>query len=90
MGSGSPQHLLRTLRILSVLAGHLAPATAQWFYPLGSEDSSPDPDTSPTAPTAPTLGGEEGRHGGIGARLPRHPQLLRHSKEGHLQRKAGR
>lgn len=74
MGSGSTQRLLRTLCILSVLAGRLPPATAQWFYPLGSEDTTPDPGTSPTAPTAPALDGEEGRHSGTGARLPQHPR----------------
>ncbi|KAM9657804.1 uncharacterized protein ACIBXB_009529 isoform 3-T3 [Morphnus guianensis] len=59
MGSSSPQHLLRVLCILSVLAGRLPPTTAQWFYPLGLEDTTPDPGTSPTAPTASTLDGEE-------------------------------
>lgn len=82
MESGSPHHLLRMLCILLVLAGRLPPATAQWFYPLGSEDTTPDPGTSPTAFTEPTLDGEEGRHGGTGARLPRHPQLLHPSKDG--------
>lgn len=81
MGSGGPQRLLRVLCILSVLAGHLPPATAQWFYPLGMEDTTPDPSVSPTAPSAPALDGEEGRHGGMGAQLPRHPQLLHPRQE---------
>lgn len=63
MGSGSPQHLLPVLCILWVLAGHLPSATAQWFYPLGLDDTTPDPGTSPTAPI---LDGEEGRYGGTG------------------------
>ncbi|XP_010584017.1 PREDICTED: collagen alpha-1(XVIII) chain-like [Haliaeetus leucocephalus] len=59
MESRSPQHLLHVLCILSVLAGRLPPTTAQWFYPLGLEDTTPDPSTSPTAPTASTLDEEE-------------------------------
>ncbi|XP_023802309.1 collagen alpha-1(XIII) chain-like, partial [Cyanistes caeruleus] len=47
--------LFRTLCIVSVLAGCLHPATAQWFS-LGSEDTAPDPGTSPTPLT---LDGEE-------------------------------
>ncbi|KAK4808721.1 hypothetical protein QYF61_023189 [Mycteria americana] len=66
MGSGEPHRLLCVLCILSVLAGHLPPTTAQWFYPLGSEDTTPDPGTSPTAPTAPAPDGEEdGDAGGV-------------------------
>ncbi|KAM7081881.1 uncharacterized protein J5F26_014590 [Ciconia maguari] len=64
MGSGEPHRLLCVLCILSVLAGHLPPTTAQWFYPLGSEDTTPDPGTSPTAPTAPAPDGEEDRDAG--------------------------
>lgn len=74
MGSGGPQRLLRALCILSVLAEHLPSATAQWFYPLGAEDTTPDPSVSPAAPTAPALDGEEGRHGGMGAQPPLHPR----------------
>lgn len=81
MGSGGPQHLLQVLCILSVLAGRLPPTTAQWFYPLGLEDTTPDPSTSPTAPTASTLDEEEGRHGRMTARIPWHPRLLHLSKE---------
>lgn len=84
MGSGGPQRLLHTLCILSVLAGRLPLTTAQWFYPLGLEDTTPDLGTSPTASTVPTLDGEEGRHGEVGARLPWQPQLLNPSKEGTL------
>ncbi|XP_033926203.1 collagen alpha-1(III) chain-like [Melopsittacus undulatus] len=58
MGSGSPQHLLPVLCILCLLAGRLPSATAQWFYPLGLDDTTPDPGTSPTAPI---LDGEEDR-----------------------------
>lgn len=81
MGSSGPQHLLHVLCILSVLAGRLPPTTAQWFYPLGLEDTTPDPSTSPTAPTASTLDEEEGRHGRMTARIPWHPRLLYPSKE---------
>lgn len=78
MGSSSPLHLLRTLCIVSVLAGCLHPATAQWFS-MGSEDTTPDPGTSPMAPT---LDGEEGRHGGMGTWLLQHPKFLHLSMEG--------
>lgn len=70
MGSGDPRSLLRTFCILWVLAGHLPPSTAQWFYPLGSEDTTPEPGSSPATPTLPTLDGEEGRYGRVGARHP--------------------
>lgn len=60
MRLGTPR-LLRALCILSVLAGLLPHGTAQWFYPLGSEDTTPEPGTSPATPTLPTLSGEEGR-----------------------------
>lgn len=64
MGCSSLLRLLRTLCIVSVLAGCLQPATAQWFS-LGSEETTPDPGTSPMPPA---LDGEEGRHGGMGRR----------------------
>lgn len=75
MGSGS---LLRLLCIVSVLARCLHPATAQWFS-LGSEDTTPDPGTSPVPPS---LDGEEGRHGGRGTWLSQHPKFLLLSMEG--------
>ncbi|OXB63680.1 hypothetical protein ASZ78_008995 [Callipepla squamata] len=59
MRMGGPPHLLRVLCILSVLATLLSHGTAQWFYPLGSEDTTPELGTSPATPTLPTLGGDE-------------------------------
>lgn len=61
MRLGGTPRLLRALCILSVLAGLLPHGTAQWFYPLGSEDTTPEPGTSPATPTLPTPDGEEGR-----------------------------
>lgn len=78
MGSSSLLRLLRTLCIVSVLAGCLHPATAQWFS-LGSEDTTPDPGTTPVPPT---LDEEEGRHGGMGTWPSQHPKFLCLSMEG--------
>lgn len=78
MGSSSLLRVLRTLCIVSVLAGCLHPATAQWFS-LGSEDTTPDPGTSPTPLT---LDEDEGRLGGIGTWLFQHPKFLHLSMEG--------
>lgn len=72
MGSSTPLRLLRTLCIVSALARCLHPATAQWFS-LGSEDTTPDPGTSPMPPSP---DGEEGRHGGMGTWLSQHPKFL--------------
>lgn len=78
MGSSSLLRLLRTLCIISVLAGCLHPAAGQWFS-LGSEDTTPDPGTSPVPPTP---DGEEGRLGGMGTWLSQHPKFLHLSMEG--------
>ncbi|XP_067167879.1 collagen alpha-1(XVIII) chain-like [Apteryx mantelli] len=76
MGPGGPQRLLRALCILSALAGRLPPGTAQWFYGLGGEDTTPElgTGTGTATPTPPTLAREEGGDAG-GAEPTRKVQL---------------